>query len=82
MSGEFLVWCGISGPVCGLTTGPLCFTHRANQRIVITERSDDIHAAATVRPGAWACGKTRAQAVGDLIISHPELFSIELIEKK
>lgn len=32
------------------------------------------HAQVKGHPGYWSCGRTRAEAIGDLVSSHPELF--------
>lgn len=46
-------------------------------RIVITSRTDDVHAAIADHPGLWGCGKTQYEAVGNLVMAHRELFGIE-----
>jgi hypothetical protein len=45
--------------------------------IVVTKRANDYHAA--VEPGQWESGKTEAEAIGKLIISHSTLFGIAII---
>jgi hypothetical protein len=42
-------------------------------RIVITSRTDDVHAAIADHPGLWGCGKTQYEAVGNLVMAHREL---------
>ena len=46
--------------------------------IVVTKRSDDLHACMAGRPEIWGCGKTLYEAVGSLIAAHPERFNIEI----
>lgn len=36
------------------------------------------HAQVKGHPGYWSCGRTRAEAIGDLVSSHPELFLLEV----
>lgn len=44
--------------------------------ITITRRTDDFHAAIAGDARIWDCGKTQAEAVGNLIMSHPDKFTI------
>jgi hypothetical protein len=36
------------------------------------------HAQFKGKPGYWGCGRTRAEAVGNLVMSHPALFGVVL----
>jgi hypothetical protein len=47
-------------------------------KIVITRRTDDIHACLEGCPAIWGCGKTSDEAIGNLISTHPETFGIEI----
>lgn len=38
------------------------------------------HAQIKDNPGFWGCGKNCDEAVGSLIRSHPEKFSIEMVQ--
>ncbi len=38
------------------------------------------HAQIKDKPGIWGCGLSRAEAIGDLIRSHAELFNIEITD--
>ena len=42
-------------------------------------RMPKYHAQIKGEPGVWACGRTRAEAVGDLIVHHLERFGITSI---
>lgn len=46
-------------------------------KIIITKRSDDYHAALE-NTGAWGNGETIDAAIGDLIRTHPLRFDIEI----
>jgi hypothetical protein len=49
----------------------------ANGRAV-SERHPKYHAQIKGRTGAWACGESRDEAVGNLIRTHPEEFGVSL----
>jgi hypothetical protein len=34
------------------------------------------HAQVQGEPGIWSCGTSRAEAIGELIRSHPERFAV------
>lgn len=42
--------------------------------IVIKRRQNDYKAYIKYRSEIWGCGKNRSEAVGDLVLSHPEIF--------
>jgi hypothetical protein len=46
--------------------------------IVVTKRADDYHACIEGQPSFWGCGKTPDAAVGSLVQSHPEQFSVKV----
>ena len=49
----------------------------AEAEIVITQRSAD-YKAQLRGSAAWGCGKEPAAAIGDLVLSHPELFGVKI----
>lgn len=46
--------------------------------IVITERASDLHACIRGHPELWGCGRTYAEAIGNVINSHREEFNIKI----
>jgi predicted RNase H-like HicB family nuclease len=46
--------------------------------IVVTHRSSDVHVALKSNPGIWDCGKTEAEALGNLMKSHSWVFNIRI----
>lgn len=44
--------------------------------ISVTKRSDDYHASTIA--GHWDCGRTPAEAIGNLVMSWPEKFGLEV----
>lgn len=46
--------------------------------IKLTKRTDDWHAAAELRPELWGCGQTIAEAIGDMMLSHPEKTGVTI----
>lgn len=38
------------------------------------------HAQIKGEPGFWACGRSPAGAIGDLIATHPERFGMEITQ--
>ncbi|MBU1179381.1 hypothetical protein KJ885_00365 [Patescibacteria group bacterium] len=53
-----------------------------DRKIIIKRRPADYHASLQEKPGVWGCGKTQATAIGDMIMSHPAEFGIEIKEEK
>lgn len=47
--------------------------------IEIRKREDDYHAQLKNVPEIWGCGESSISAIGDLIVTHPEEFGIEII---
>lgn len=45
-------------------------------KIIITYRSHDVHAHLAGNTGIWGCGSTVPNAIGDLVLSHPEAFGV------
>jgi hypothetical protein len=43
------------------------------------QRQPKYHAQIKDQPGYWACGRSREDAVGELIRSHPKKFGINLV---
>jgi hypothetical protein len=52
----------------------------ANCIITVTKRGDDYHACITGHPEIWDAGKSQAEAVGNLIISHESVVQVTLID--
>lgn len=46
--------------------------------ITVTQRSDDFHACLAGQPGKWECGRTEAEAIGKLVISHAAELGVPL----
>jgi hypothetical protein len=44
--------------------------------IIVTKRQDDFHASVAGHPEIWECGKTYLEAIGNLVITHIEMFNI------
>lgn len=44
--------------------------------IVYKKRTSDIHVQLAGKPGIWACGKNLHEAIGDLVMHHPERFGV------
>jgi len=49
--------------------------------ITITKRFGDYHACLENHTGIWGCGKTIHEAIGSVIMNHPEKFNLKIIEK-
>lgn len=47
-------------------------------RIVITKRTADVMAHIEGELGYWDCGKNAPEAIGNLVLSHPERFHVEI----
>lgn len=48
------------------------------KRIIVYQRSDDFHARIESDSSCWDRGSTPAEAIGNLMLSHPEKFNIEI----
>lgn len=46
--------------------------------IVVTRRTADIHACLKDHPEIWGCGRGPAEAIGEVIRSHPERFGLAI----
>lgn len=46
--------------------------------VTITRRSDDFHACLTGDDRIWDCGKSPAEAVGNLVITHANRLGVDL----
>jgi hypothetical protein len=46
--------------------------------IEITQRTNDFKANIKGEPGKWDCGKTVAEAIGNLILTWPKEFNIKI----
>jgi len=53
----------------------------ALNRIIVTRRSSDYHACLACHPEVWGAGKSRYEAVGNLVLSHPECFGLEPLQE-
>jgi hypothetical protein len=47
-------------------------------KIIVEKRSDDFIAYIEGHKELWECGKYRSVAIGNLIITHPDKFGIEI----
>jgi hypothetical protein len=45
-------------------------------KVIVTKRNDSYHAALESNPRIWGTGSTAAEAVGDLVIFHPDSTQI------
>ncbi len=54
---------------------------RWGEKIVLRKRTNDIHASLNGQPGIWGCGRSDREAIGDLVLSHPEKFGIQTIRE-
>ena len=50
--------------------------------VIIEERTDDYTASIEEELGKWESGRNENEAVGKLVLSHPELFNVGNIEKE
>ncbi|MCK4665543.1 hypothetical protein KAU33_02265 [Candidatus Dependentiae bacterium] len=50
--------------------------------VVIEERTYDHIASIEEEPGKWESGRNEEEAIGELVLSHPELFNVGNIEKE
>lgn len=48
-------------------------------KILITKRSFDYHACIEGDKTRWGSGKTAEEAIGSLIMSHPDPFNIKIV---
>lgn len=48
------------------------------KRIIVEQRSADIHVHLEPHRGVWACGKTLDDAIGNLVRYHQEYFEVEV----
>lgn len=48
----------------------------AKQTITVVDRIDDFHAS--IPSGYWDKGRTPAEAIGNLLLSHPERFAVKI----
>lgn len=47
-------------------------------KIKVTRRSDDFHACVDGRPMLWDCGRSAVEAIGNLLLSHPDVFGVDI----
>lgn len=47
--------------------------------IILTERANDWHAHLEGRPDIWGCGRTRNEALGDLMSEWPQYFDVKIL---
>ncbi len=50
--------------------------------VIIEERSYDYMASIEDEPGSWESGRNEDEAIGELVLSHPELFNAGNIKKE
>jgi len=48
--------------------------------ITVSKRSSDYHACLENHPGIWGCGRNIYEAIGSVIMDHPEKFNLKIIE--
>ncbi|MDP3785073.1 MAG: hypothetical protein Q8R12_03290 [bacterium] len=48
------------------------------KRVVLTKRSEDVHACLEKLPEIWGCGRTSNEAIGNMISAHYEKFDLFL----
>jgi len=49
--------------------------------IIITKRASDYHACLENYPVIWGCGRNIYEAIGNVIMNHPERFNLKIIEE-
>ncbi len=47
-------------------------------KVVFTQRENDWYATLKDDSKIWGCGKTKAEALGELVLNHPGKLNIEL----
>lgn len=52
--------------------------HAIAMVITVTDRGTDYHACLDGEPACWAAGKTPYEAIGDLVVHHPERFGVDV----
>jgi len=50
--------------------------------ITITKRASDYHACLENHPGIWGCGRNIYEAIGNVIMNHPDRFNLKIVEEK
>jgi hypothetical protein len=50
-------------------------------KIIVTNRTSDVHAQVEGRPEIWGCGANRNEAIGNLISAHQELSNAEVFDQ-
>ena len=51
-------------------------------KLKVTARNDDYHACPEGKPEHWECGRTPAEAIGKLVMTHRELFDVTVEIKR
>ena len=46
------------------------------KKVIVKNRSDDVHAHLDGETGVWGCGATSREAVGNMVQAHPGHFGI------
>jgi len=49
--------------------------------ITITKRASDYHACLENHPGIWGCGRNIYEAIGNVIMNHPDRFNLKIVEE-
>jgi len=50
--------------------------------IIVTKRASDYHACLENHPGIWGCGRNIYEAIGNVIMNHPERFNLKIVEEE
>lgn len=50
--------------------------------VIINGRTCDVMAHLEDNPGVWGSGDNRAEAIGQMVNAHPEIFDIEIVDPK
>ena len=48
-------------------------------KIKVTKRGSDYHACIEGKPSIWSAGKTQQEAIGDLVMTHSEIFGTQVL---
>jgi hypothetical protein len=70
-----------AGPIAAPGTKKIVITHRSyNDRVIGGKLIKDFHAS--IDGGTWEAGSSKEGAIYSLITHNPEIFGIEIVEKR